>query len=78
MFQMDIQKIEWVRRAASEMPCGQAGLPFQPLIQEVVAMNERIMYEKESNKHWYSDWSVTDRWNFVNEIPVPCAPQERK
>ncbi len=72
-FPMEREKIEWVRRAAATLPCGDAMLPYSPIVTEVAYWNLEIVHQKEANRLWYSDWAVTDAWNGVEEIPVPCG-----
>ena len=70
---MYIQRIEWVRSSSAGLPCGTAMIPFAPIVNEVVYWNLRIVHEQEANKHLYSDWLTSDKWNSIQIIPVPCS-----
>lgn len=73
-FPMIEQRIEVVRRAASQMSCPPA-VADAPIMAQVLDWDLRISHEKQSNLLWYSDLFSTDQWNNVEAIPLPCEPK---
>lgn len=71
-FPMIMQRIEVVREAARSVPCP-APVADQSIIQQILEWDGRIAHEQEANRHWYSDYFSTDRWNEVRPIALPCG-----
>lgn len=70
-FPMIQWRIEIVRAAAAAVPCP-VPVGDAPIVAAVLDFNQRIAHEQESNRHWYSDYFATDRWNQVKPIEFPC------
>jgi hypothetical protein len=68
-FQMIRSEIESFRQDYEQTPCSDRIM----LRQAASTWNQRIEHEHESNKHNYSDWASTDRWNEVKRIDVQCG-----
>lgn len=64
-------EIESLRRDAAATPCGANAM----LRAQVSELNREIEHEHESNKHWYSDWAVSDKWNTIERIVFPECKQ---
>ncbi len=60
-----------VRRAARHMSCPPT-VADAPIVQAAMDWNLRIVHERESNRHWYSDWASSDGWNAIEPIAFPC------
>lgn len=69
-FPMIQAEIESLRKDVQAAPCGSNAM----LLNQAAETNKRIEHEHESNKHVYSDWASTDRWNQVQRIETPCEP----
>lgn len=69
-FPMIRSELESFRKDFQLTPCDQRLM----LRQQASTWNQRIEHEWESNRHVYSDWASTDRWNAVNRIEVDCYP----
>ena len=67
-FPMIRAQIESLRQDLGQAPC--AAIPM--IAAHAAEWNITIEHEKESNRHWYSDWAVTDRWNEVPRLEMPC------
>lgn len=67
-FPMIRSEIESLRRDLQSAPC--AAIPM--LVSQAAEWNRRLEHEKESNRHWYSDWAVTDQWNSIERLEMPC------
>ena len=76
-FPMIEQRIEVVRRAAAASPCP-IPVADQAIIGQVLEWNLRMAHEQEANRQWYADIFSTDRWNDVQEIPLPCEVMETR
>ncbi len=73
------KQIEFVREASARMPCDATSLlAFQGLISNAVELDKVIAFNHEANQHWMSDWSIDDRWDKVELIPLPCAVSQKE
>lgn len=67
-FPMVSAEIESFRRDLATAPCHSI-----PMLTALASdWNRRITHEQESNRHWYSDWAVTDQWNQIQRLEMPC------
>lgn len=65
-FEMLTAEINTYRDYSDSVKCS-------PQIRNTIAgWNARIEHEHESNRHWWSDYFSTDRWNAVKTIPLHC------
>lgn len=69
------QRVVWIRKAASEVPCGVGLLPYAPVLNEVVYWNLRIVHEQEARRHWWTKGLTSSKWDSFQSIPLPCSRQ---
>lgn len=67
-FPMLRAEIESVRKDVAVAPCSSNAM----LVAQSADWNKRIEHEKEANRLWYADRFITDRWNAVERIEMPC------
>lgn len=70
-FPMLVERMEVVRRAGAAMSCPPS-VADQPIVAQIMEWDLRIAHEQEANRHWWSDYFSTDRWNAVKPIALPC------
>jgi hypothetical protein len=70
-FRMQAARIEVIRDALAQVPCGVEGVAFQGVIVQAVVHNERIAHEKVANSIWYSDPFSPDDWLDVPLLALP-------
>ena len=69
-FYNKVAEIESYRELPDMVKCS-------PQIAAAIAgINARVAIEHESNRHWYTDYFSTDRWNAVEVIPLRCGSTE--
>jgi hypothetical protein len=70
-FPMQVARIEVIREALKQVPCGVEGVAFQGIIVQAITWNERIAHEHEANMHWYSDPFSPDWWLDLELLMLP-------
>lgn len=68
-------RYEVTKRAASTMPCGVTALAYQSVVADVLDWNKQIAQRKDFNKRWWTDYTVSDKWDLLAEIKMPCGAQ---
>lgn len=67
-FPMEVAEIEQLRADVGRVPCGQV----QQVLSLVITKNIEIARKHMENRLWYTDIFVSDRWDQVRLILLPC------
>lgn len=67
-FYLILSEVESLRHDVMTAPCSSNAM----LLAQAAEWNRRIAHEHEANKHWYSDWASTDKWDRIKRIGIPC------
>lgn len=73
-FPIEAAQVEQLRHDVRDVPCAEA----QQVLARVIDENILIARKHAENALYYTDIFVTDRWNDVQLIPLPCGEEARK
>ena len=73
-FPIEAAQVEQLRRDVRDVPCAES----QQVIARVIDENILIARKHAENALYYTDPFVTDHWNDVRLIQLPCGEEARK
>lgn len=68
-FPIEQAQVEQLREDVRSVPCAES----QQILARVVEENILIARKHTENRIWYTDPFVTDRWNAIELIQMPCG-----